>query len=155
MHTNAGHAGAQRKQTFFLLAPEFDFFHLRRSRGVGEDIGQASEQCLRNFDHVGFLGRLPRNRGRPEALADKGQGVAEGWQRSGIPDRLAHQHLPALEQLMREQTRQREPPQQQRRGAPNRHIRPLAPGFDAQVRARFLEGRFQLPALHEPRDDPG
>jgi hypothetical protein len=34
MHTNAGHAGAQRKQTFFLLAPEFDFFHLRRSRGV-------------------------------------------------------------------------------------------------------------------------
>ncbi len=32
---------------------KFDFIHLRRSRGVGEGVGQASEQCLRNFDHVG------------------------------------------------------------------------------------------------------
>jgi hypothetical protein len=37
-------------------SPKFDFIHLCRSRGVGQGIGQARKQGLRNFDHVGFLG---------------------------------------------------------------------------------------------------
>jgi hypothetical protein len=35
---------------------KFDFVHMRCSGGVGERIGQASEQCLRNYHHVGLFG---------------------------------------------------------------------------------------------------
>ncbi len=50
---------------------KFDFIHLCRSRGIGERISQASEERLRNYDHVGFLGRHPRNTGRPKLVAHK------------------------------------------------------------------------------------
>jgi len=51
---------------------------------------------------------------------------------------------------MRQQCDQREQPQQQRRGARNRLVRPLALRLDAQVRPAFFQRHFLLPAQHKP-----
>src|SRR5215210_3544263 len=54
---------------------------------------------------------------------------------------------------MRKQSHQREQPQQRRCGPSYRHIRPLPLRLESQVPAHLLEGHFQLPAHHEPRED--
>lgn len=51
---------------------------------------------------------------------------------------------------MGKQRYEREQPQQRRRGAPNRQLRPLPLGFDAQMGTCFLEGHLQLPTLNKP-----
>ena len=54
---------------------------------------------------------------------------------------------------MGEQSDQREQPQQHWCGAPYRHIRPLTLRLESEMPTHLLEGYFQLPTHHEPRED--
>ena len=54
---------------------------------------------------------------------------------------------------MRPESDDGEQAEQDRCGAQDRLIRPLALGFDAEMGAGFLEGDFDLPAADEPGED--
>jgi len=68
----------------------------------------------------------------------------------GLPRRAAWLGHP----LVGEEGNQRGQPQQRRGGAADRRRGPLALRLDTAVAARLLERDRQLPALHEPPEDP-
>src|SRR3954468_16710629 len=124
-----------------------------RSCGVAECVGDAVEQRGSELLH------LWRDLGREETLfppdlaADSGERVGEGRALLAIPSsRRDRQTLLEAEPGGQERD-QGEQPEQTRRGARDRLVRPLALGLDAEVVTHVPEGDFHLPALDEPGQD--
>ena len=82
--------------------------------------------------------------------AHQGDGIHEGRRRLGVPSRCAMGRGSLLPQQMGRQGGPGEEPHQDRRGASDGLIRPLALGLHAQMRPHLLEGDLQLPAQHKP-----
>jgi len=60
---------------------------------------------------------------------------------------------PSCHLVMRKQSDQREQSQENRCGSPYRQIRALPLGLEPEMPLCLLEGHFQLPAHHKPKDD--
>ena len=88
-------------------------------------------------------------------LAHQDQTVREGRFRLLIPSRRQHRELPVGLQPLGEQNNQRKQSQQAGCCAGNRQVAPLGFRFQTKMRARFLKGRFNRPAHHDPLDDLG
>lgn len=91
----------------------------------------------------------------PPALAsDERQRVGERRALLVIPRGLPRRAAWLGHPLVGEEGNQRGQPQQRRGGAADRRRGPLALRLDTAVAARLLERDRQLPALHEPPEDP-
>src|SRR5215208_2968644 len=90
----------------------------------------------------------------PQLFAYRRQSVGEGGITLVLPSRPPKSPGRLCHPAMREQSDHREQSQQCRCGPPYRHIRPLTLRAESQVPPHLLlEGYFQLPTHHEPRED--
>src|SRR6516165_7476466 len=80
-------------------------------------------------------------------------GIAEGKNRFWIPCGGPWFELSRFGEFVRTKRDNGEQPQQGWCGAQDCLVGPLTLGFDAEMRADFLEGNFDLPAAHEPGEN--
>ena len=85
--------------------------------------------------------------------ADGGESVAESDLALSVPFRGSDDDCLGSVHGIGPQRNEREEPEQDRGGARNSLIRPLALRFDAKVTAHFGEGDLERPAPDEPRQD--
>jgi hypothetical protein len=89
----------------------------------------------------------------PDLAANRGDGIAEGAVRLGVPGRGSGRERPSGGQIVRPESDEREQAEQRRSGADDREVGPLALGFDAEMGTVFLEGDLERPAGDEPLED--
>jgi hypothetical protein len=97
--------------------------------------------------------RVHQIQGVPEMPTNQGQTVREGWLGFVIPCRYRHRDLLVLAQLQGQHGHQREQCQQDGNGAGDGLVRPLALGFQPEVRAGLFKGHLHRPAHHDPLQD--
>src|SRR5712691_8020488 len=89
----------------------------------------------------------------PYFAAYSRDGIAEGENRFWIPCGCPWFELVRFGELMRAKGDNGKQSQQGWCGAQDRLVGPLTLGFDAEMRADFLEGNLDLPAAHEPGEN--
>ena len=89
----------------------------------------------------------------PQVTADVSDDIGKGGVAFGIPSGCARRQRLPRRQVVGKQHDQREQAQQRRGSACNRLGTPLPLRFDTQMRPRFLESDFDIPAQHIPSDD--
>ncbi len=77
----------------------------------------------------------------------------EDWQWLVIPGCLPHRQFVAPSMCLSQLGNRRKQSQQDRCGAGNRQVRPLALWFHSRMSAHFMESYFHSPTYHEPLHD--
>ena len=127
---------------------------LRISGGVSEGIHQSVVQSGGEFLRIGVAGRPGETlRRQPQVAAHQGDGVDEGRRRFVVPGRSTLDHGVAFLQRVGGQGDPGKESQQDRRGAGDGQVGPLALGLHAQMGPHLLKSDLQLPAQHEPFQD--
>jgi hypothetical protein len=91
-----------------------------------------------------------RNLMMPDLAADGRDGIAKGEDCFWIPGGGSRFELARFCEIVRPERDNGEQAEQNRGGAEDRLVGPLALGFDAEMSAHFLKGDFELPTTDEP-----
>src|ERR1700681_1631912 len=126
---------------------------LAYSGGVSECIFHSVPDMVRNFNTVSAWPGHERNLMVPDFAADRCDRVAEGQDRFRIPCGSSGLELLRFMEIVCPECYDREQSEQDRCGAKDCFIRPLALGFDAKVSANFRKRHLDLPAADEPREN--
>src|SRR6266704_4316156 len=121
--------------------------------GVGESIFHTLPDMARNFDTISARPGHERNLMVPYFAAHGRDGVAEGEDCFWIPSGGSRFELSRFGEVVCPERDDGEQSEQNRSGAKDRLVGPLALGFDAEMSAHFLEGDFDLPTTDEPSED--
>ena len=85
--------------------------------------------------------------------ADRGENVAEGRVRLGVPGGLLHRNGPIRMERISQEHHQTVQPEETGRAAFNRQVRPLALRFHSQMCPTLFVGHFDGPALDKIFDN--
>ena len=127
---------------------------LRNLSGVSQGIYKSVVQSGREFLRIGVAGRPGETLWRqPQVAPRQGDGVHEGRRRFVVPSSSAVGHGVAFLQRVGGQGGPGKEAQQDRRGAGDGPVGPLALGLHAQVGPHLLKGDLQLLAQDKPFQD--
>jgi hypothetical protein len=133
-----------------LCGTELDFIELR---GIGERVCGAFPELAWNFDNIPMDPGHATNLLLPDLAANRGDGIAEGAVRLGVPGRGSGRERHTGGQVVRPEGDEREQSEQSRGGADDREVGPLTLGFNAEMGAAFLERDLKLPPRDESLED--
>ena len=113
-----------------MILPSLDFGHLG---GVAERVGDAAVEGGAEFRRLGPAPRQEQTLLAPELPPDSGEGIGERRVWFAVPGGGADGRPGAVAKACGKQRHDREQPEQARRGARDRPVRPLPLGLDTEL----------------------